>query len=320
MTSQRNEQSLRWVRRCALYVLGAHLIRLTASALIAYPFAALASRTLGSWPKGDALAFDPGGLMFAEVLRLHRPALWTIAEQSALLGIATIPIGVVLVTVVMSALASSDRRPRHVLANAVGHVKAFALLYGVYVLGVLAVGFLTYAMWQAVGVWLHKLAGARAGDIIGMLVPGGGFLVIVALTVLQDLARAAVVCRDADVLSAVVQAWKDALRRPARVFFAFTARGSAAVFLALGALHLGLLIGVSTAARAVTVALLNQAALLLIAILRAWWLARAIGLSEESEEGRLAEERGVDLVISASGAVPAEVEVHDPSTEPGPAV
>lgn len=270
----------RWAMlRHTPYVLLIYVARVLVALILGYGFSKLAQGSLGSWPRGDAMLFDPGGLVLAEAIRLNVSALAAMGHQALMLVLVMIPVGLVPLAMLTYSLGEPRRVPiREALDRAVRRLVPMAVL-GVIFLAIAAgcVGFF-YLIAQALSHKLGHRFGVRGGDIArGSLVVAGVVLAWVS-AIVHDIGRVAVVCRGMDSLRALSAAWSTALHRPVATATAYGSRGAAMLTAIVGGAILVGRAGVDSQVRVLAGAMIHQCVILVLIVLRASWLARVVQL------------------------------------------
>ena len=271
---------IRWLPTLP-YVLAGYALRLLVGMIAAHPFVALVKRTLGGWPSGDRMVFDSGGLMLAEVVRLHGPALWGQLEQSALILLAMLPVGMIASALLLSALASDTPRCVHsVTVTAAARFVPVAAITLVQVVGAVGGIFAAFVVREGVTSALQASFSPRMSDLLSVVVLLLGGTLASVVVVVTDTARASAVHVGLDTAQALVRGISTFAGSPWPLCVAFASRASAALFVAVVAVTVSLWTGFGSPSRALAVVGLQQVALITMACLRASWLARAMALSK----------------------------------------
>jgi hypothetical protein len=264
--------------------------RYFAAWLISTPIVdAIAATGVGRHPRGDAPLFEPGGLHLFEVARLLLGAVSTVAETTfALLMVAAFAGLIPLAALLVALSLDGPLRFLPWASKALGHFPAFALLTGAAWLLQGAVLAFAVLIFTGVRAALDKRTGEHVADL-GALAAGGAVLVTAVLvSVLHDLARAAVVRGDRRAGAAIALGLRAARGRPGRTALAWI--GPAA--LSLIAVVLAALVVDRIAVdrggpgRATWAWIVHQLTAFALVALRAVWLAAAL---------RLVDAAGTDL-------------------------
>jgi hypothetical protein len=304
---------LRPVVRASLVL---YAYRAVASTVVAYPMArALTAFGATMHADGDRVLFETGGFRLIEALRLGSTSLGAAAQSGALVAVITAVIGLVPLAVALAILADPDRPLGGAAKRA---IEVFPIFLKLGIATVLVQGVICGAA-AAVAPTLSGFAGvmvneqARDVAVLFALVPAA--VAVVGLGVWEDLARARAVMGERRAVDAALAGW-DALvgHRAAalRIYLATAAAGCAAV--AISAATVGVIdVSRPGAIRVLGVAMAHQATLCAVAGLRAIWLR--FGLSRFGGGGPGGHGLTVDLNVAPGGAIPAEIEAHDPALE-----
>jgi len=255
-------------------------LRAAAGLILASPvIAAIASTGIPSFPEGDRLLFEPGGLMLVEVAR----ALWSAAiplvrtelVTGLLLGMALlVPYSLVLVALKRRVVTTVE-----LCGEAVSRVPSLLALHG---LTLLTQGGAILATATVASGLRTSLVGAtsRGADlvVVALLLLGG--LLVLGLAMLRDLASAACVEESVGSRVAVGRGFAALLRSPGGVLRAWAGPLATVVVLVAASAWLTGKVDVSRAGawRVGVVLLAHQAVLFARSVCRAWWLGRALAL------------------------------------------
>jgi hypothetical protein len=252
-----------------------------AGLLLALPTLALVAGTgVGRFPSGDRLLFEPGGMLAAEVLRTVAPALpshvTTTFGAAILLGaLLLLPHAALLVM-----LARHERAPQAVVwARAFARLPALAALTG---FALLARTLVLVAAATLAGALRSALGGAttRSADIAYVALVSLGLAVCVAVGIVRDIGRAAIVRDELDSRSALFVGLASFGRAPARALARWLVPALAGLGLvALGA-ALAALVDVSRDGefRLWVVFVAHQVIAFALCFLRAQWSSATFGL------------------------------------------
>lgn len=256
-----------------VYLAFAALVGLAWSA----PLAASIGAATGAYPRGDAELLDPGGVMLLEALRHLRASLPAIGASWAVLAILALPLGMLVLAFCAALLgAPGEPRPTWALARAVRSLPTFATL----ALVVLVADAVLIALVMLGGgaivrsSWPH----APARDIARWCLLAFAFLLVSAVGVLHDLARAAAVTGPARTYTSLAAALRTAARHPARVAWSYTWRALLGLAAAGTAAWLGMRMTLSAPGAVLATALVHQLGLAAMGWLRLTWLAQAVHL------------------------------------------
>lgn len=261
--------------------------RLTASVVLAFPFAsAVAATNIGHFPEGDRLLFADGGLVLSEVVRLLEPAASPFVRASAMTGLL-LAVALLLPHAALLVVLSEERAepvPR-ICARACASFPALCALSG-------AAFLLQVLLWIGAGGVAGAARGALAGrsafvqDAAWLLAIGLGGLVVLGVGAARDVCRSAAVVQALDSRSAAREGLRRLGERPWRAAAAYAVPAAAGVALVVLAAVLTDWLDVSRAGttRFALVLLLHQATALGLAFCRAAWLAKAVALVRPQPE------------------------------------
>jgi hypothetical protein len=256
--------------------------QLLASVLIAAPVVgAIASSGVTAHPRGDRVLFEPGGMLLVETVRIAAGALIAALQASLLeLAVFAVVASVPLAALVL-ALASRERlRAGPWLGAAIAHFPAFVLIGGVGWLARAVVVVLALLIAGGIGTGLTAALGERGGDLALL---GGALLVamlLAAVGIAADLARAAAVRSSSRGLPALASGLRSLLARPlaAAVGWLIPAVWSIAI-VAAAALAVALLrVDLAGGWRVAVALIAHQLGVLALVALRALWFKTALEL------------------------------------------
>lgn len=276
-----NLRALATPLRHAPYVLLVYGTKTAAALVMGYGAAAIATRTLGAWPAGDLLLFEPGGLMLSETARLSFDAFRAVGLQSLLVAVAMIPVGIVTSTLLMASLDEPQRVPlRETMSRASEHLWPMTIAYVVMTMFAAGLWWACYLSAEAMFPALQRDLGPTRADIAYAAVIGFGVVLALLVSIVHDLLRAAIVQRRTGAGEALAIAFGLAKDRPLGVLVAWWSRVAGIALLALIGWRVASRLG--AADRGITGTLLmHQAIALGCIVIRASWLARAMQLIEE---------------------------------------
>lgn len=236
---------------------------------------------VGSSPLEDAGLFEPGGILLVEALRLARTALGSSLLTAFIMLSVLGLLSLLPLSGLMVALSLPERLPRAAwFAEALRRLPRFVLLSGLTLLGQAAVliGFIL------VHTPLRRLLGNYLNDRQADLGSFAWFtltaLALSALSIWQDLARAASVQSEANALTAIRHGFDTLRAHLLRALGAWLlATSAAAAIVAVAAfaverLHLERPDGV----RLFLVFVIHQIAAFTVVVCRAGWLAQSLHL------------------------------------------
>lgn len=252
-----------------------------AAALLALPAAAVVAGTgVGRFKDGDRMLFEPGGVIAAEVARAVTPALP--AHVGSSLAVATL-LGVLLLVphaALLVALSRPEREtPAATFGRAVGLFPPIAALSGFALLAQVILGIATFTLANAAR---DALAGGttRTADLAYVAAVAFGSLVVLAVGLVRDLGRAAVIRGAPDAKAAAFTGLRAFAQAPLRAASRWLAPALAGVALVALAAAVTSVIDVSRPGswRVGLVAFLHQAVALALCFCRAFWLGASLGL------------------------------------------
>ncbi len=248
----------------------------------AAPIASAVTSVTGAYPRGDAEIFDPGGVMLIETARHVRGALPVLTTTSAVLLLIAVVARFLALAFGLGQLAS----PR-ALGLRLGFARATRAFPALLVMGLLAL--IAYA----IVIGLGSLGG---GPVIRSLWPRPPsrdiarwglqatiFVLVISLSAIHDLSRAAIVqgpMRTYDALRAAAFALR---RFPLRVAITYFSRLFGSILALSLAAWLGSRVGQKTSSAIALSALIHQSGLAVVGLLRLSWLARAIALVHSAQ-------------------------------------
>lgn len=251
------------------------------------PLAAAVSGVTGAYPRGDAELFDPGAVMLAEAARQLGSSFSVLGAAWGVVAALALPLSFVVLGFVLAQLASrSASGPRLALARAVRAAPALV------VIGLVAL------LVDAAVVALLMIAGGEAArsawptpparDIARLGLFGVVAVAVLAVGVVHDLARAAVLSGPSRAYGAMRAALRTVVRAPGRAAWAYTWRAAAGLAAIGLAAWLGVALGARTPGALVASALVHQLGLAASGWLRLSWLSRAVHLVEPALPRRAA--------------------------------
>jgi hypothetical protein len=273
-------------RRRPLGVFLLYAFRASAAWLVALPMvAAIGATGVGHQPTGDAVLFEPGGMLLAEIVRVGAASYPTALAVSLLLYVAFALVGLVPLASFLRALSLEGRASLGGwLSRGVALLPAFT---GLSVFTVLVQGALlgTSALVLGVAAPYTARLGPQTSDLSLLGLAALCLAPLCLASVAQDLCRAAIVRGRLALLAGVRAGLVTLVRQPRAVLLSWlwpallSLSVIAGAAFAVGRLELYQPEGY----RVLAVALLHQLAALALVCLRAVWLARSLVLVSRTE-------------------------------------
>jgi hypothetical protein len=262
-----------WRRPGVVFVMYAY--RLVVALLVATPFALMFGAAVGGYPRGDAVLFDEGGLLFVEAIRRSNSAIPPIvASALVLLAVASFA-SIVPLAALIGALATKGRiKARDVGAFALRPVGTFALLFG----AVAFVQAIVFAIFSGIGGAISRRPSfdAPSADRVKLGFTIVALIVVLLIGVFHDLARVAVVRDELRFRAALRRGWQTIKKSHVHVLGAWGVRAILGAIVIYAALSVVSRLGVDSKAKVALGFLVYQASIILALFLRASWFASAI--------------------------------------------
>ncbi|WP_242516092.1 hypothetical protein [Sorangium cellulosum] len=255
--------------------------RALAALLLATPPSVLAAGIVGGDPRGDALLFEPGGLMLLEAGRAAAVAAAPLAAQLGVGALLVAAVGLIPLAALIDALSraapASIQATSGRVARALGPL---ALLWGAALAAEVAAAALV--LLPGMKLCASLALTPRGRDLAALGVAAAALVPVAALGVLHDLARVAAVAEQRGLHAAVTRGLAALLASPLAAAWAYAWRGALVIIaLACGAWGMHV-VGVSTGPRVAVAFGAGLAALAVAALLRASWLAAAVRLLDRA--------------------------------------
>lgn len=248
--------------------------------VVSWPAASVVARALGGDPRGDAALWEAGGHPLLALLEHHSDA---VVAELTLAGIALLFAAVAgllpmaaLMVVMVERSRGCKRAAAYAAARAVGAFPALAVLLIVALLAqgaAVGVGYLIAKLVELLAS--SSLSEARA-ETIEMLVVVPVALVVGALGIVHDLARAAAVRFRLGAVRATSRAAQALRRAPWSTVWGWTWRAGAAVSLVIGGSLVAGAFGGRRGLALVVLVMAHQGTIAARVALRASWLAKAL--------------------------------------------
>ncbi len=279
------------VRQRPLVLASVYLFQLASAWAIATPIAqAVAATGIRNFPSADALLFEPGALFLVEVLRMGGRNLLAAAQSSLVILLVFATLQVFPILGLLVGLAEPGRlRASRVAARVAEALPSVMVLSGVSWLarGLLAVGALAFYSFAVAPVLSSETPKLRG--ISGLAYLGLCAVVFAALSIVQDLARAAIVRHELSLRRALGVAFETLKFKalPVLLNWSVAAAWSIATLVIAAVLVSRLRLDVPSSARVWLAFGVHQVAAFTLIVLRALWFAASLRLlSSERQLGR----------------------------------
>jgi hypothetical protein len=254
-----------------------YAFRLLSALFIAGPFALAVGPIIAGYPRGDAVLFDSGGLLWLEALRLARGPLLSAALQGTLGTLVLAFAGLLPLAALIASLGRSGPVTFGWLAErAARPLGTMSLLFGAALLAQAIASAVILVVGGVLADKLH-LTDPNA-SAVRVVAAAATVIVLIGIGIVHDLARVAAVEQDARFYAAVTHGWRAFKSAKVRCIVAYAVRALAMLLVVLVALVLAHSIGVERGSHVVLAWLVHQSAILVTVALRASWLAEAIAI------------------------------------------
>ena len=294
------------------------LWQLVGAVFLAWPTAALVGQAYGNHPRGDAVLFEPGGLALADFVWRSRGFSGALLAHDTIVAAFSVIAGLLPLAALLASIAYTTRarrspRPRQLARFA---FDAFGRMLGLLcIAGAVEVFFAGIAI--TLGGYVTDAVLARMGearaDQLGWLVTLLLFLVVLAVGVLHDLARASVVRFRVGALKACALAWNTFRMHPVSLFGSWGWRACAGLVPIVAASMVTDRIGLRTGGSVVAIFVLHQLVVVTRVALRASWLASALRAVDDAH--RVTKSRATSLQRESERAA-RSAEPDAPSHDP----
>ena len=262
-------------------VLGVWAWETSLSLLGCLPAAALARAAYGRHARGDAPLWDPGSLPLLGVLSREANGVRAATTTAALVLLLATVAGLVPLAALMISISRATREGRAIgaartLEGALRVFRPLGVLLIVVGVGQGLVVAMALLLGEATQSWTHESLGEAHAQQLAIALGGVVLLGAVAMGVLQDLARAAVVRFELSALTALVVGARTLRRAPIAVSWSWLWRSAASIAPLVAVALLADRIGGRGGVALVVLAVLHQSVVLSRVALRASWLAKAI--------------------------------------------
>ncbi|MCA9594150.1 MAG: hypothetical protein KC776_12590 [Myxococcales bacterium] len=261
-------------------------VRMLFSLLLALPLWQLVVGSgMADHPDGDAILFRDGGLHLAELVRLTLPELHALARSAPGLFVVLGLVSLLPLAALFVSLDSDERlSTRAWIGDAAACLPRFTFVAGFCLLVQALLSFVTLTVAVQVREAVADPTTPRSADAWGVGIALFGFFLVALIGVLADLARAAIVRRDARALEALGIAINALTRRPFATLSSWATPGAWSLVFVLTAAWIVGRVDVSHGGlgRIATVAVVHQLTLVALIVLRGAWLNRALILTDHA--------------------------------------
>lgn len=258
-----------------------YLYRAAAALVVGYPIA----RTFGALgptalPDGDLTLFAPTGMRLLEALRLGARAIPASLESGSMVAILLAILGLFPLAAALTDLENPHATRGQLSSTAANRLPSFLLLSGATVLSQAVLVMMMVFVVTHVSALTDSLRNERTADLIPLLFGVFGFSTLLAVGIVQDLARAAVIRHGARGIDSLRIAGTTLVTTPRAVFAAFAGPAVATALVVAAAAALTSVCDVSRpgAWRVASVFFAHQLAVVAIVALRLRALGAALTL------------------------------------------
>jgi hypothetical protein len=260
-----------------------YLAHLTFALAVAWPLAKLVGDPVMAHPRGDRVLFEPGALFLSETLRLGQRALASVGEGMSFGVLVGLYLGLVPLAALFHSFGREQKPALPALMAAAGRLFApFSLLLGLTIAGAALASLVPLMVGGLLENELRTAFGERGADLAQTAFRAVALLVVWGFGVAQDLARAALATRETRVLEAIRRGLETLRAWPIEAVGGCALRGLAGLLIVTVAARLATQVGVETGASFFAVLVLHQSVAFALVLLRADWIALAVGLAESS--------------------------------------
>jgi hypothetical protein len=258
-------------------ILLVYAFRLLSALLIAGPVALAVGPIVAGYPRGDAVLFDSGGLLWLEAIRLARSALLSAAVQGTIATLFLAFAGLLPLAALIASLGRSGPVTFGWLAErAARPLGTLSLLFGAALLAQAITSALILVCGAVLASKLH-LTDPNA-SAVRVAAAAASLLVLIGIGIVHELARVAAVDGDLRFYAAVTRGWQALRSAKVRAIVAYGVRGLAMVLVVGASIALAHAVGIERGWQVVLAWLVHQVAILAVVALRASWLAEALAI------------------------------------------
>ncbi len=262
-------------------VLGVWAWESTLALVGSWPAVTLARAAYGRHPNGDAMLWDPGALPLLGML--SREANGTRAATGAATAVLVLGVlaGLIPLAAMMVSIGNATREGRRIgaaraVGGALGVSRPFGRMLLVVTIGQGLVAATAVLLDEVVESWMHASLGEALAQQLAFALAATVMLAAVALGVVHDLARAAVVRFELEAMSALTVGARTLRHAPFAVTWSRGWRTLASAAPVAAVALLADRVGGRGGIALVVLAALHQAVVLARVALHASWLAKAL--------------------------------------------
>jgi len=283
LVAEPNPSAIRRLGLVAIY----YAYRVVAALVIAVPAAVVAGRVVGGFSNGDAALFEPGGMIVAEAVRLARRAVAPVLAGAGVVIVITAAVGLVPLAMLIAGLSTRGRlRASWLAARSIKAFGTLALLWGIA------------SVAEAIVVAMLAAIATKTVDSFGWVPPrldvarviaiAIAAVVGLALGVVHDLARVAIVTQDLKLVAGLKLGWRALARAPMAALGGYAWRALVGFALVAFASWIAPPLAPIGSPPAGIALLVHQAAIFAALFARASWLALGVRLVDRASESDLA--------------------------------
>jgi len=245
------------------------------------PAVALVRAAYGRHPEGDSPLWDPGSLPLLALLSREANGVRAANATAAVVLLLGAVLGLVPMAALMISISTATREGRPIggARTALGALQSFRPLFFLLVMIGAAQGVVVataFLLGYGIESWATSSLGEALAQQVAVVFGGVVALGAVALGVVHDLARAAVVRFEAGAMTALTVGARALGRAPVAVGWSWIWRALAAIAPVVAVALLAGRIGGRGGVALVVLACLHQSVVVARVALRASWLAKAI--------------------------------------------
>lgn len=268
-------KSIDWSRTTS-YVLGAHAARLASTFAAISPIENLVQRGVAGLRDGDTALFARGGVMLLEFVRVQARSLEINAGVAATILGLTWVVSLAMTSLVLSSMTSSgEQRFPFVMVRSLRALGSHATLVLLTTAAAAIVGGMSYLLGYGASLIVEASFCKPAADFVWLGVACAGFVVSALAVAVCDIARGLVLSQPASTTHAFVEAVLIVRHHAGSVLASMLSRTTLAVLAIVSSVTMLLSLDMTNTVQAVLAIVIQQITLVLLAFVRASWLASA---------------------------------------------